>query len=119
MLSNEEDALLAVQHADCIYMSGAYAKMAAIHTRSRIQKGTCGTIYAEEFPFPPGVLPIRRNIIECMIYLMQCSVADGANLMWYTLVQHWEYCSISIQFTTLMLLSTLKKLYFEFKNKVQ
>lgn len=76
--------------------------MAAKYTRTNTQKTLCGTVYSESFNLPLGVLPSKKNVVECMVYLMrkdragkqQRTVQDGANLLAFILVQHWEYCNV-------------------------
>ena len=100
--------------------------MASRQTRTKTQKTICGTVYSESSALPPGVLPTKKNVVECLMYLMrkdragkqQRTVTDGINLMAYTLIAHWEFCNI-YTIHRKNLVQRLQRLYSDFKNNVQ
>ena len=71
-------------------------------TRSRTQKTLQTTVYLEASDLPNGVLPTKKQVIECMLYLLrpsragklQRSKTDAAQLLASALQDHWMYCNI-------------------------
>ena len=98
----------------------------ARYTRSKAQKNLNGTLYHESTGFKPGVLPVKKDIIQSMMYLLakgragksQRTVDEAARLLAYITMEHWEYCTlytVKIQHIQKKIL----KLYTTFKDFVQ
>ena len=74
----------------------------ARYTRSKAQKNLNGTLYHESTGFKPGVLPVKKDIIQSMMYLLakgragksQRTVDEAARLLAYITMEHWEYCTL-------------------------
>ena len=100
--------------------------MTSRQTRTKTQKKICETVYTESSTLNPGVLPTKKNVVECLMCLLrkdragkqQRTVKDAINLMAYTLISHWEFCIIyTIHRTNVV--KRLDKLYNTFKSHVQ
>ena len=71
-------------------------------TRSRARKILSGYVYNEASDLPNGILPTKKQIIECMMYLLRPSTAgknqrskeDAAKILASVLQDHWLYCNI-------------------------
>ncbi len=95
--------------------------MATWETWTKTQKTICGTTYSESH----ALLPTKKDVVECMMYLMwkdragkqQHTVSDGTNLLAFILTQHWEDCNI---YTITLKNATrwFEKLYAEFQINV-
>ena len=100
--------------------------MATIHTRAKTQKTLSGTVYFENSALPPGLLPSKKNVIECMLYLMrkdragkeQRTVQEGAYLLAHILIEHWQNCNIYTR-AHKNVAAKIVKLYQEFKTNIQ
>ena len=66
-------------------------------TRSKAKKYVSDIVYMEASDLPNGILPTKKQIIECMMYLLRSSRAgcvqrtyeDAAKLLASALVDHW------------------------------
>jgi len=93
-------------------------------TRSKAQKVLGTVVYTPDFP--NGVLPVKRVIIENMIYLMrpqragqsQRSKNDAAFLLSEMLQDHWIFCNI-YTIAVRHIKAKIIQLYNDFTNLVQ
>ena len=71
-------------------------------TRSQVSHKLGTAVYIERDGFPKGVLPTKKDVLECLFYLVrpvragasQRSKEDAAMLLSHALVDHWEYCYV-------------------------
>ena len=47
-------------------------------TRSKAKRTLCDTDYVEAFDLPNGVLPSKKHVVECMLYLLRPARAGKA-----------------------------------------
>ena len=71
-------------------------------TRSKARKILCDTVYTEASDLPNGVLPTKKHVVECMLYLLRPTRAgkvhrtkeDAAKVLASAIQDHWLYCNI-------------------------
>ena len=75
---------------------------ANMNTRAKVTSILGDTAYKEAEGLPNGVLPTKKQVVECMMYLLRPNRAgtvnrsreDAAKILSYVLVEHWEHCNI-------------------------
>ena len=57
--------------------------------------------YAAQSEFPNGTLPVEKDILCCMLYLLrpgkaepERSINDAADILSFNLIDHWHLCNI-------------------------
>ena len=83
-------------------MSGVSSPGPGRETRSKAKKVLCQSVYTEASDLPNGVLPTKKQVIECMLYLLRPSRAgkvqrskeDAARILASAIQDHWMYCNI-------------------------
>ena len=73
-----------------------------MNTRTRVSSVIGNATYKEAEGLPHGILPTKKHVIECMIYLLRPDRAgaavrsreDAAEILAFALVDHWEYCNV-------------------------
>ena len=57
--------------------------------------------YVAQSEFPNGVLPVEKDILCCMLYLLRPGMAEpkrsineAAEIVAFNLIEHWHLCSI-------------------------
>ena len=94
-------------------------------TRSKVIKTLHETVYTEASDLPRGVLPTKKQVIECMMYLLRPSRAgklqrskeDAAQLLSSALKDHWLYCNI-YTITKNNIYNKILKLYKTFQTNI-
>ena len=97
-----------------------------INRRSKSKKVLAGEDFTERAEFPNGKLPVKKEVIEAMLYLLRSgragkehrSVTEAASIVAYILIDHWTFCNI-YTFTHTNVASKVLKLYKEFMNNHQ
>ena len=95
-------------------------------TRSKCQKTLHDTVYTEQCDLPTGKLTVQKDVVCCMLYLLQPDQAGKAMqtineatvLLSNALVEHWHFCNVY----TIGERHIVKKIcgvYDEFKNNCQ
>ena len=95
-------------------------------TRSKCQKTLHDTVYTEQCELPIGKLPVQKDVVCCMLYLLRPdragkairTINEAALLLSNALVEHWHFCNVY----TIGERHIVKKIcgvYNEFKNNCQ
>ena len=71
-------------------------------TQSRVAHKLGDTVYVERDGLPNGTLPSKKEVLECLFYLLrpdragafQRSKEEAAMLLAHALVDHWEFCTV-------------------------
>ena len=79
----------------------AYVSFTARSTRSMVQRDIHGITYTPCEQLSIGVLPTKRNVLECMLYLMcpgapgpRIKIEDASNILARNLTRHWGFANI-------------------------
>lgn len=83
-------------------MSGSGPGGPGRETRSKAKKLILNSVYIEASDLPNGVLPTKKQVVECMLYLLRPSRAgklqrtkdEAARILASALQEHWIYCNI-------------------------
>ena len=94
-------------------------------TRSRSTKKLGSGSYIESNQLPIGVLPSKKQVVECMMYIMRqdragkshMTVDDGAYLVACSLIDQWLYCNI-YTVTLRVIKKRVLNLYKDFQNEM-
>ena len=66
---------------------------------SKYEKLVYDITYTEQFEFPNGTLPVEKDILCCMLYLLrpgkaERTVNEAAEILAYNLIEHWHLFNI-------------------------
>ena len=72
------------------------------NTRGKTQRIIGDEIYKELETLPLGVLPTKKDIVQCMLFLLrpensgktQRTIEDASFMVSCNLIDHWLYCNI-------------------------
>ena len=79
----------------------AFTSFTARSTRSMVLRDINGITYRPCEQLSIGVLPTKRNVLECMLYLMRpgapgpyIKVEEASNILARNLTRHWGFANI-------------------------
>ena len=73
-----------------------------VTTRSKCQKILHDTVCTEQCELPTGKLPVQKDVVCCMLYLLHTdlvgkamsTINEAAVLLSNTLVEHWHFFNV-------------------------
>ena len=66
---------------------------------SKYEKLVCDISYTEQLELPNGTLPVEKDILCCMLYLLrpgkaERTVDEAAEILTCNLIEHWQLFNI-------------------------
>jgi hypothetical protein len=98
----------------------------SVVTRSKTTKTVHDTIYVEQWELPTGKLPVEKDILCCLLYLLRPDRAgkalrsqqEAVKLLTHALIEHWHFCNV-YTIGERHIIKKMCSLYSEFQKNLQ